>query len=72
LFEEPIHATHAQPMARPAEAVIDVESTRAMFLSWPEDIRRGFTEELRRHLRPQAEVRLTQQTSLTMARVRSR
>jgi ubiquinone/menaquinone biosynthesis C-methylase UbiE len=72
LFEEPIHTAHAQPIARPAEAVIAVESTRATFLSWPEDVRRGFTEELRRHLRSQAEVRLTQQTSLTMARVRSR
>jgi ubiquinone/menaquinone biosynthesis C-methylase UbiE len=69
LFEEPIHATHAQPMARPPEAVIAVESTRATFLSWPEDMRRGFTEELRQHVDPQAEVRLTQQTSLTMARV---
>lgn len=72
LFEEPIHTTDARPMARPAEAVIAVESTRATFLSWPEDVRRGFTEELRRHLRSQAEVRFTQQTSLTMARVRSR
>jgi ubiquinone/menaquinone biosynthesis C-methylase UbiE len=72
LFEEPIHTTHAQPMARPAETVIAVESTRSTFLSWPEDIRRGFTEELRQHLRSQAEVRLTQETSLTMARVRSR
>jgi ubiquinone/menaquinone biosynthesis C-methylase UbiE len=69
LFEEPICATCAQPMVRPAEAVIAVESTRATFLSWPQDVRRGFTEELRQHLGSQTEVRLTQETSLTMARV---
>jgi ubiquinone/menaquinone biosynthesis C-methylase UbiE len=69
LFETPIHKTHTQRIVRPAETVIGVENTRATSLNWPDDIRREFTEELRHHLRSQAEVHLTQQTSLTMARV---
>jgi ubiquinone/menaquinone biosynthesis C-methylase UbiE len=69
LFETPVHKTHAQRIARPAEAVIGVENTRATSLSWPDDIRREFTEELRHHLRYQTGVQATQETSLTMARV---
>jgi 2-polyprenyl-3-methyl-5-hydroxy-6-metoxy-1,4-benzoquinol methylase len=68
LFETPVRKTHAQRIVRPAEAVIGVENTRATSLSWPDDIRRDFTEELRHHLRSQTEVQLTQETSLTMAR----
>jgi len=69
LFEALVHKTHARRIVRPAEAVIGVENTRATSLSWPDDIRREFTEELRHHLRSQTEVQLTQETSLTMARV---
>jgi ubiquinone/menaquinone biosynthesis C-methylase UbiE len=69
LFSEPIHRTDAQRIVRPADVVIGVENTRATSLSWPDDIRRGFTEELARLLRFQPEVHLTQQTSLTMARI---
>jgi ubiquinone/menaquinone biosynthesis C-methylase UbiE len=69
LFQTPVHQTHAQQIVRAAESVIGVENTRATSLSWPDDIRREFTEELRQHLRSQTEVQLTQQTSLTMARV---
>jgi len=69
LFETPIHKTHTQRIVRPAAAVVGVENTRATSLSWPDDIRREFTEQLRHHLRSQTEVQLTQQTSLTMARV---
>ena len=69
LFETPIHKTHTQRIVRPAETVVGVENTRATSLSWPDDIRREFTEQLRHHLRSQTEVQLTQQTSLTMARV---
>jgi ubiquinone/menaquinone biosynthesis C-methylase UbiE len=69
LFETPVRKTHAQQVVRPAETVVGVENTRATSLSWPDDIRRQFTEELRHHLRSQAEVQLTQETSLTMARV---
>jgi ubiquinone/menaquinone biosynthesis C-methylase UbiE len=69
LFETPVHKTHTQRIVRPAETVVDVENTRATSLSWPDDIRREFTEELRHHLRSQTEVQLTQETSLTMGRV---
>ena len=69
LFETPIHKTHTQRIVRPAETVVGVENTRATSLNWPDDIRREFTEELRHHLRSQAEVHLTHETSLTMARV---
>ena len=68
LFETAIHTTHTQRIVRPAETVVGVENTRATSLSWPDDIRREFTEQLRHHLRPQIEVQLTQETSLTMAR----
>jgi ubiquinone/menaquinone biosynthesis C-methylase UbiE len=69
LFQTAIHKTHTQRINRSAEAVIGVENTRATSLNWPDDIRREFTEELRHHLRSQTEVHLTQETSLTMARV---
>ncbi|HTX81014.1 MAG TPA: class I SAM-dependent methyltransferase [Streptosporangiaceae bacterium] len=68
-FSEPIHRTSAQRIVRPADVVIGVEATRATSLSWPENVRRGFTEELARHLEPHGEVHLTQQTSVTMARI---
>jgi ubiquinone/menaquinone biosynthesis C-methylase UbiE len=69
LFETPVHKTHTQRIVRPAGTVVGVENTRATSLSWPDDIRQEFTEELRQHLRSQTEVQLTQETSLTMARV---
>jgi ubiquinone/menaquinone biosynthesis C-methylase UbiE len=69
LFDTPIKRTDAQRMARPVDVVIGVENTRATSLSWPDYIRRGFSEELRHHLRSQTEVQLTQQTSVTMARI---
>jgi ubiquinone/menaquinone biosynthesis C-methylase UbiE len=69
LFETPVHKTHTRRIVRPAEAVIDVENTRATSLSWPADARHEFTAELRRQLRSQTEVHGTQHTSLTMARV---
>jgi ubiquinone/menaquinone biosynthesis C-methylase UbiE len=68
LFETPVRKTHAQRIVRLAEAVIGVENTRATSLSWPDDIRREFTEQLRHYLGSQTEVQLTQETSLTMAR----
>ncbi len=58
-----------RPDRAPAETVIDVANTRAIVLSRPADVRQSFTGELRRYLRSQSEVPLTQQTSLTMARV---
>jgi SAM-dependent methyltransferase len=69
LFETPVHRTHVQPIVRPVADVIGLENTRATSLSWPDDVRREFTEELGRHLGSRTEVLLRQQTSLSMARV---
>jgi SAM-dependent methyltransferase len=67
-FSEPIHRTFALHIVRPADVVIGVENTRATSLSWPAEVRRGFTEELAHHLESRGDVHLTQQTSVTMAR----
>jgi hypothetical protein len=72
LFGTPIERTHAERMTLPVDVVIGVENTRATSLSWSEDVRRAFTEELRHHLRSQKAVGLVQETSLTMARVSPR
>lgn len=72
LFDTPIRRTDARRTVLPVDAVIGLENTRATSLSWPEDIRRTFSDELRHHLRSQTEVPLTRQTSLTMARVLER
>jgi SAM-dependent methyltransferase len=69
LFDSSAETSHSQRIALPAEAVIGVETTRATFLSWPEDIRRHFLDELRFHPQSQPEVHLTQETSVTMAQV---
>ena len=45
-----------------------MENTRATSLSWPDDVRCGFTAELRRHLRSWDGVPLTLEASVTMAR----
>jgi ubiquinone/menaquinone biosynthesis C-methylase UbiE len=71
LFETPVHTTHTERTVSSAEKVVAVENTRATSLSWPADVRREFTAELRRQLRSQSEVPLTIQTSLMMARVRT-
>lgn len=71
LFEAAVRRSHAQQLVRPAEAVIAVENTRATSLSWPDSERQEFTAELHRELGSAAEVPLTQQTVLTMARVRT-
>jgi hypothetical protein len=69
LFEPAIHRTHSQQLVRPAEAVVAVENTRATSLSWPDDVRLEFTAELRHQLLDTTDVHLSQQTSLTIARV---
>ncbi len=47
-----------------------MENTRATSLSWPDPVRQGFNEELRRHLRSLDGVPLTLEASVTMARAR--
>jgi hypothetical protein len=46
-----------------------VENTQATSLSWPQDVRRGFDAEPRQRLTGRAEVGLTLEASVTMARV---
>jgi ubiquinone/menaquinone biosynthesis C-methylase UbiE len=72
LFQEPLSRTSEQHLVLPAETVIGVENTRATSLSWPEDTRERFNDELRRQLSSQVQVGLTQHTTLTMARVANR
>jgi hypothetical protein len=70
LFEAPVHRAFTQRLTRSAEDVVGVENTRATSLSWPDDVSRGFTAELRQRLGGRAEVGLTLEAALTMARVR--
>jgi len=52
LFQAPVCLAHEQRATLTASEVIDLESTRATFLSWPPDTQRRFTEELRWTLSP--------------------
>ena len=70
LFGEPVECTDEQRMIRPADAVIGLENTRATSLSWPDDVRLEFIEELRRRLEGDGDLSLTLRTVLTMAPVR--
>jgi ubiquinone/menaquinone biosynthesis C-methylase UbiE len=67
LFGTPVRKDHSARMTLPAEVVIGVENTRATSLSWDDDGRRSFTEEMRAHLPTGSEVGLSQLTTLTMA-----
>jgi hypothetical protein len=68
LFEDPVSHQFRQRQARPAEAVVGLESTRATSLSWPGDELRDFQAQLRRVLGP-GDVGLTLESSVTLARV---
>ena len=72
LFEAPHTMNHSQHLVVPVEVVFGVENTRATSLSWSASDQDEFAAEIRRHLQDHTEVTGTQQTSLTMARVRSR
>jgi SAM-dependent methyltransferase len=70
LFGAPSCLTDSQEATLAAGDVIALESTRATFLSWPQDTQRHFADELRQFLDPQPVMRLTRQTLVTMAPVR--
>lgn len=57
-------------MTLSVDVVIGVENTRAA-LSWRQDTVREFNSEMRDRLGAATEVALTQETTLTMARVRT-
>lgn len=67
LFCAPVERLETHRLSRPAGDVLDVERTRATYLSWPQDTRRDFTGELAGLLRSRAEVSLTRRTTVTMA-----
>lgn len=69
LFEPPISRTHSQRTVTTPDVLVDVENTRATSLSWPDDVRLAFTAELRDLLSSETEVPMSQDTTLTMARV---
>jgi SAM-dependent methyltransferase len=69
LFGEPVQRTDEEQMVRAAEAVIGLENTRATSLSWPDEIRRDFTAELRARLKDTESVPFTLRTVATMAQV---
>jgi SAM-dependent methyltransferase len=69
LFSAPSCLSDSQEVMLPADDVIALESTRATFLSWPQDTQRHFTDELRQLLEQRPTVRLTRHTSVTMAQV---
>jgi ubiquinone/menaquinone biosynthesis C-methylase UbiE len=68
-FYEPVQREHARHVTVAADAVIGVENTRAVTLSWPAAVREAFTDELRGHLGEQG-VPVTLHVQLAMARVR--
>jgi SAM-dependent methyltransferase len=68
LFEPPVAQTHQRRRTMSASAVVGIENTRSTALSWPAEERVEFTAQLRGLLAGCAEVQLTQQTFLTMAR----
>jgi ubiquinone/menaquinone biosynthesis C-methylase UbiE len=69
LFGEPVCRSDTHRATRPADVVIGVENTRATTLSWPEDERRRFTQEMRDRLGSATEAHLTMRTVVTMAPV---
>ena len=71
LFGVPVRRTFTRRASYRAEDVIGVENTRATSLSWPVDVRDGFSAELRRLLDGR-EVPLAVESEVTMARVSPR
>jgi ubiquinone/menaquinone biosynthesis C-methylase UbiE len=69
LFGAPSCLTDSQRAILAPGDVTALESTRAAFLSWPQDTQRRFAGELGRLLEPQPAVHLTRHTSVTMAPV---
>src|SRR5260221_12665680 len=67
-FGTAVETSYSTRLSVPASSVVDLENTRATSLSWPDDERRAFTEELRGHLTTES-VGLTQVATVTMAQV---
>jgi ubiquinone/menaquinone biosynthesis C-methylase UbiE len=67
-FGTAVETSYSTRLSVPASSVVDLENTRATSLSWPDDERRAFTEELRGHLTTES-AGLTQVATVTMAQV---
>lgn len=71
LFEDAVTSVHHRRRVVPAEVMVALECTRATFLSYDAPTRERFVADLRHLLDGQAEIPLTQETVMTMARVHS-
>lgn len=69
LFEPAVTHVHRERRTMPAETVVGLEQTRATTLSFDIPTRAAFVEDLRQLLATTDLVSLTQETSLTMARL---
>lgn len=67
LFGETVEAGHTAALRLPAETVIDVERTRATFLSLAKQDQVDFTADLSALLEPASHIDLAQETFLAMA-----
>jgi len=67
LFGTPVEVSHTRALRLPAETVIDVEQTRATFLSYTERDQEGFTADLQALVTPGSHIDLLQETFLAMA-----
>ena len=69
LFGETVETSHTKALRLPAETVLGVESTRATFLSYPEQDQVRFAADLKALLEPSPHIDLVQETFLAMAPV---
>jgi hypothetical protein len=67
-FGTAVENSYSTRLSVPGSSVVDLENTRATSLSWPDEERRAFTEELRGHLSAES-VGLMQVATVTMAQV---
>jgi ubiquinone/menaquinone biosynthesis C-methylase UbiE len=69
LFGETVEVNHSRAVRVPAQTVLGVERTRAMFLSYTEQDQADFTADLRALLEPGSHIDLIQETFLVMSPV---
>lgn len=70
LFTTPVRFTETETLSRSVDGVVGVESTRAISLVWPDEVRAGFADGIRSALAGVAMVPLTRDITVTMAQVR--
>lgn len=70
LFDDAVTSTHRERRSMAPASMVHLEQTRATTLSYDDATRRRFVDDLHRLLDGVARVTLTQETTLTMARVK--